>query len=203
MNRRARKCEMQSTVEIASGVKLLGNRWKKGSQYRNAWTHGTKVCVCVYVVTIDESHTSGIHFLSPFFISVNIVIFENIFIFDTKNISTSRKNFIIKIPFRIEIDSEERRIGFYTIYICTSNAWYEKDYNRKLSWYFYLIWLRLRIHSWSATCHDTPCRLDQPYVDYFVTITRLHFYAINRYPPEWRIPDDKHARREREREISY
>lgn len=26
MNRRARKCEMQSTVEIASGVKLLGSR---------------------------------------------------------------------------------------------------------------------------------------------------------------------------------
>lgn len=46
MNRRARKYEMQSAVEIASGVKLLGNRWKKG---RDTAAYEPAERKCVYI----------------------------------------------------------------------------------------------------------------------------------------------------------
>jgi len=114
-------------------------------QCMNPRNEGVCVCVCVCCNNRWESYFRDT-FLSPFFISVNIVIFENIFICDTKSISTSGKNFIIKIPFGIEMDSEERRIGFYAIYICTSNAWFEKNCNRKII----LIFLLNLASSWNS-----------------------------------------------------
>lgn len=58
MNRRARKCEMQSAVEIASGIKLLGNRRKKGRDT------ATRRCVYTGCIVIMGDPFQGSIFLS-------------------------------------------------------------------------------------------------------------------------------------------
>lgn len=50
-SQRVRKCDMQSAVEIAPGIKLLGNRWKEKKDRDTANAHGAYVHI----------YTGGIH----------------------------------------------------------------------------------------------------------------------------------------------